>query len=343
MRRTTHKIYGTSPKSHSMGSNLERYVLPKVPDWVIEDGRPVEVVPVTRLSELGAGKGGKLFNWRRPTFVSTEDSIQCKVVPGVAYVRHYGLLVATAANLHHKTINVTAIIPAKTEIRNFISCTLPKLPFADVIVLGYVDRIRIGNSDYVPWVTSAGWGWKLVDVKNRHVLLLGCEFSFWGDVSGYLVAELFTRKVSDWVLYVGKLGTLNSTIIPNRVLATGNQSLVYGRFVEWEGYLMDILASSSNIFCDAKHITVDSVVEETTDWLSQYVATYDLVDPEIGHMGLVAQKFKAMFDYFHIVTDCLSADYGVGLYNERSTIIEAHRKELLDQASTLIEYAIISR
>lgn len=343
MIRTAQKVYGICPDLHSMGSKLERYVLPKVPAWVIEDGRPVEVAPATRLSELRVGKGGKYFNWRRPTFISVGDSIQCRVVPGIAYVRHYGLLVATAANLRHKTISVTAMIPEETEVHKFINDTLPKLPSADAIIVGYVDKMRIGNSDCVPWVISTGWGWKLVNLKNRRVLLLGCEFSFWGDISGHLVDELIGRKVADWVLYVGKLGALNSAMKPNRVLATGDQSMYYGRLIQWEGRLADELAGSSDIFHNARHITVDSVLEETAGWLKQYATVYDLVDPEIGHMGLVAQKRNAMFDYLHIVTDCLSVDYGAGLYDERMETIVTHRRQLIDRAGTILEHAIIKK
>lgn len=85
-----------------MGETLKRYVMPKVPTWVLNSLEPAQVVPVTDLSHLRFSKGSKLFNWRRPTFVLEKNIIQCHVTPGAAYARHYGDLVATAASIAGK-------------------------------------------------------------------------------------------------------------------------------------------------------------------------------------------------------------------------------------------------
>lgn len=343
MRRLGQRIHGTDPATHTMGAALERYVLPKVPDWVLEDGRPVEVVPAASIPELADGKGNKLFNWRRPAFVAADEVLRCRVTPGTAYVLHYGHLVATAATMRGKAVAVTVAPPTTEEARDFIRQTLPPLPPADAVAVGYVERLRLGNAEEVPWLTSPGWGWKLVHVGHKRVVLLGCEFSFWGDIAGHVVAELLDRQVTDWVLYVGKLGTMNARVRPNRMLATGTESLINDRPVHWHGRLADDLPDNDGVLRGARHVTVDSVVEETKGWFDRYGVMHDLVDPEIGHMGAAARDADATFDYLHLVTDCLAADYGVGLYDERSRKIMSRRIKLMEKASCIIENGVIRK
>ncbi len=342
MTRVIQRIHGTDPVTHTMGAALERYVLPKVPEWVLEGSRPVEVVAATSICDLAEGKDSKLFNWGRPTFVAAGDTIQCRVTPGTAYVLHYGHLIATAATIRAKTVEVTVAPPAAEDARDFIRRSLPQLPPADAVAVGYVDRLHIGNAAELLWVSSPGWGWKLVRIGHKRVVLLGCEFSFWGDIAGHVLAELFDRQVTDWVLYVGKLGTMNASIRPNRMLATGTESLIDDLPVIWRGRLAEDLPDDGVVH-GARHVTVDSVVEETKNWFDRYALTYDLVDPEIGHMGAAARDAGATFDYLHLVTDCLATDYGVGLYDERSRSIVSRRMKLTKRASKIIENGIIRK
>jgi hypothetical protein len=325
-----------------MGAALERYVLPKVPDWVIRQGQRVEVVPVTSLDELGHGKGQKVFNWRRPTFVMSEEMVRCHVTPGTAYVLHYAHLVATAAMMRARDVVVTMAPPSPEEARDFIRQTMPHVPAADAAIVGYTERLHLGDADDHPWVMTPGWGWKLARVGRKRVLLVGCEFSFWGDVAGHVVAELLERQVSDWVIYVGKLGTLNAGVRPNRMLATGTESLVNAQPVQWQGRLAaNLPANDVRIIRDARHVTINSVVEETIAWFDRYAPTHDLVDPEIGHMGLAAQEAGSSFDFLHLVTDCLATDYGIGLYDERSKRVISRRIKLMGKISEMIENCII--
>lgn len=341
MIRLGQRVHGTDPVLHTMGAALERYVLPKVPDWVLYERWPVEVVPAASMDELGDGKGKKLFNWRRPRFVRAEETVYCRVTPGTAYALHYAHLVATAATIQARDVVVTTSPPSTEKARDFIRQTMPHVPPADATILGYTERLRIGDADNYPWVMAPGWGWKLARVGPKRVLLVGCEFSFWGDVAGHVVAELLERQVSDWVIYVGKLGTLNALVQPNRMLATGTESLVDDQPVHWQGRLADVLPDDALLIRGARHVTVDSVVEETMAWFDRYAPAYDLVDPEIGHMGTAARDAGAAFDYLHLVTDCLATDYGIGLYDERSRRVISRRIKLMEKANKMLEHGII--
>lgn len=341
MTRAEVQISGTEFATHTMGTALRRYVLPKVPDWVLEDGRPVQVVAATSFLELAASKGNKLFNWRRPSFALAGGAVRCLVTPGTAYALHYGHLLATAATMRAKAVQVTAMLPAVEVARSFLRTSLPPLPRADAIVLGYVERLQLGNTEEIPWVRSPGWAWKLARVGGKSVVMLGCEFSFWGDIAGHLLAELFDRQATDWVLYVGKVGSMRTEVPPNRILASGTESLVDDHPVIWRGRLADTLPRDESVFLDARHVTVDSVIEETITWFERYSPTRDLVDPEIGHMGAAARDANMTFDYLHLVTDCLAKDYGFGLYDERSREVAHHRMLLVKKAGHMLEYAIM--
>ena len=340
-------VTGTAPHEHTMGAALPKYVLPKVPQAVLESGLPIHVTGAHSLDELAGGKSGKPFNWRRPSFEVTADEIICRVTPGPAYALHYAHLIATAAAVSGAQTEVTWTCPTDYDSRGFIARTLPALPHADVVMLGYVERLELGDAADQEWTKVPGWGWKLTEVDGKSVLLLGCEFSFWGDVSGQVVRELLGRGVTEWVVYVGKLGALNPAIVPNRALATGTEStLETGECVRWQGRLTEHFRTAAEtdgrVVADARHATVPSVVQETKQWLATAAATQDLVDPEIGHMGRAAAEAGAHFDYLHLVTDNLSAEYGVGLYDERADHIKSDRIALMHLATDLLRSGLES-
>lgn len=240
-------------------------------------------------------------------------------------------------------MDVSVLVPTPEETLKFIRPTFPILPAADAVILRYVEKIQLGDSSDAPWVTTPGWGWKKVRVGTKHLLFLGCEFSYWGDIAGHVVDELFMQGVTNWVLYVGKLGTMNANVRPNQMLATGTTSIVNDQLVCWDGFFSQDLGNSSSIIPNTKHITVDSVMEETLICLNQSATGYDLVDPEIGHMGKAAYMAGGNFDYLHLVTDCLTQSYGVGLFNERYQHIISKRIKLLKRASLSSIHAILSK
>jgi hypothetical protein len=84
------------------------------------------------------------------------------------------------------------------------------------------------------------------------------------------------------------------------------------------------------VLVDQQHVTVPSIVDETTAWFASAAGRYHLVDPEIGHMAAAANAAGVAFDYLHIVSDNLTGRYTAGLYHERSPAIRADRLRCLN-------------
>ncbi len=318
----------TTPAAHTMGARLSEYVLPKVPvSALIETCGRVRVYGDQSLWLLlgGIKRQGKRFNWRRPFFTTRHGLLHCVVAPGQDYTHHYARLVATACELVEIPPRVIVDIPAPDQAVQFIDRWLPRqLPRADVIVLGYVERLF--KSYPTTWATHTGFGWRSAVIGPTNVALVGCEFSYWGDLAGALVTVLAERGRASWVIYVGKLGALTPSRVPNQHVATGTRSYVAGREVTWGSHLDLGVGYGPILLTDQRHITVPSTFDETCTWHARHAAHFDVVDPEIGRMAHAAKQASIQFDYLHIVSDNLCGHYEQGLYDERAAAISASRQ-----------------
>jgi len=311
-----------------MGHRLADYVLPKVPvDLLLAcRGRAL----VRGGTDLGLANGvkreGKLFNWRRPHFAAKEGTLQCFVAPGRDYVYHYGGLIATACHLLRVPASVELELPTHDDPIEFMRRWLPAtLPRVDIVVLGYVQRILMSHRQ--PWMCESGFGWASLDLPVN-VALVGCEFSFWGDLAGALVSVLADRGTKH-VIYVGKLGSLDAACGPNQYVATGTSSLVEGRLITWATNLDLAIMPEPGVLSAQAHITVPSTLDETTAWYAEHKGSVHVVDPEIGRMAVAAIDAGICFDYIHIISDNLSGQYAHGLYDERSAVITTDRQQCL--------------
>lgn len=137
------------------------------------------------------------------------------------------------------------------------------------------------------------------------------------------LADLGVKRV----IYSGKLGTLKSDYEPNRTIATGCCSILpNGDKISWDNYFSD---TSCPIVHHGNHVTVPSVLQESTVWLRECAKTADYVDPEIGHMAYAALSSEIDFSYLHIVSDNLCVKYPHDLSNERVGAVVSNRAELL--------------
>jgi hypothetical protein len=324
---------------HTMGGQLPRYVLPKVPvrDLTACRGRAL-VHGGTDLELLARGekRHSKSFNWRRPAFEARQGTLQCFTPPGRDYAYHYACLLAAACVIIGQPAAVEVELPAAGEADAFIERWLPAdLPAFDVVVLGYVQHLFASAA---PWVLRPGFGWSAAAVSGRLVGLVGCEFSFWGDLAGALVSAL-ARRGTRWVIYVGKLGTLSGRHEPNQWIATGSSSWVEGQMITWSSQLR-CGPDMPGLLRDQSHVTVPSTLDETVAWYSASASRWDLVDPEIGRMAAAAQAAAIQFDYVHIITDSLAGLHPDGLYDERSASIASGRRTCLTRIVTILERSL---
>ena len=327
---------------HTMGGRLPDYVFPKLPPK--ETLTSADKVIVTFSTEpadfIHEGKPDKFFNWRRPFWEREGSTLRCVVPAGRDYVYHYSRLVEAGLALLGSEADVELSLPSQAQQDFFVERLFQGVRIdSRYVLLGYVEKLFQEPSN--GWSDTYGLRTSRIRIAGTDVLAVGCEFSYWGDLSGSLVSALIRRGVRD-IVYVGKLGALDATITPNNFLATGHSSTVEGRLVEWDSVLAGIGASDSLLLTGQRHITVPSVVDETKAWWLETREAHDLVDPEVGQMARAAVDHGARFDYLHLVTDNLSGDHREGLYDERTEPIAEARRRLLAAAERLLAARYVS-
>lgn len=279
-------------------------------------------------------KNDKPFNWQRPTADVTGEGeelvIQC--FPGQDYVLHYALIIATYLSMVGRYRGqVSYELPSETTCRAAVAQLDLDVTGDDLVVLGWGLGHFVGEA---PWRAGHGYAWQRRDVDGRSVLYLGYLHSIWGDVAGRVVArlaELGARRV----VYVGKLGSLESHVAPNTSLATGNTSVLpRGRRVTWPDFFGGLAASQPDVHTGV-HATSPSILLEGQSWLEQQDGRH-FVDPEIGHMGHAAAAAGIEFGFLHVISNNLARHYPADLSNERLDTVLQHRRALLDRIHEII-------
>jgi len=307
--------------NHTMGISLKPYIEMKMHHFIdSEDFNCVSIIPkYNRNSEhSNREKTDKLFNWQRPTATLINGKLTIECFPGKDYVNNYYSLISTYlihSNRSHIKIEVTE--PTANEINMAILETnIADLKYPETVILGTVEQLQsITNTEWIgdgPFKMS----------RSKNIAFVGCEFSFWGDISKY-VAKNIIQKGANKILYVGKLGTMNPEIEPNVSLASGNISTIEGNELAWNSFLSFDENEIDNLYIGS-HITLASVMQETNSWLIKN-KQYDFVDPEIGQMAKGTISAKGSFGYLHIISDNLAKKYDEDLSNERKKEIKEKR------------------
>ena len=329
-------LLGIISDDHTMGISLKKYLEIKIPSTLsnLNYNRVVVRGNFERSKGLSSKeKRDKLFNYMRPSAYIQKDIAYVNCYPGIDYVFHYGNIIKSYFKLKNISIKVEHRLPTDVECwRAIIESELQNVPIVHTVIMGYVEGLQFISGDN-KWNGSGNFLWKRTKTKSGDAILLGCKHTYWGEIAGRIVAFLLQSGVKR-IIYSGKLGTLNSVLEPNKVIATGNNStLPNGKKIIWENIFDKI---NDNQVIHGNHITVPSVLQETKIWLSKSKNDFDFVDPEIGHMANAASINKGEFSYFHIVSDNLSAKYDYDLSNERKIEVLNNRKILFRKIGNAI-------
>ena len=171
-------------------------------------------------------KNDKPFNWQRPTAEIHGDGLVIKCFPGMDYVRHYALIIATYLNMTGRYRGqVHYQLPGEPLCRAAAGRLDVDASADDLVVLGWgLSRLAGGGS----WTQGHGYAWQRATSTDT-----GC--STWGTctASGAMSPAVSYPGWRRWaparVVYVGKVGSLDPQIAPNTCLATGNSSVLAGR------------------------------------------------------------------------------------------------------------------
>lgn len=331
----------TRPCDHTMGNALRRYLEIKVHHH-LQEADDFETVVVQGCYDRSTGiskheKNDKPFNFKRPTATISGDhkTVFINCFPGVDYVRHYTQIIGAYFQNYRPEIRATVkcVVPSATAGLNTILATeLSQLPRKDLVIVGNVAQIH-AITNHAPFTENEEFCWSEGCVGNKQIALLGCRFSFWGDIAGSLATALAKFGHAN-VVYVGKVGGLQQFHDPNNCLATGSTSTVVQQAIHWKNLFQNV---TKNEVHHGAHITSFSILQETKAWLARH-GTFDFVDPEIGHMAACAQQARIGFSYLHVISNNLTAECEQNLSNERKPVIRKNRDRMFNLiASTITE------
>lgn len=275
-------------------------------------------------------KSDKRFNWKRPTAITDGKAISIKCFPGQDYVIHNVLMIYYYFKLKNWVVpTIKFDLPQEETCKDSVfNSNIKKIPESNTIILGYVDKLADNLSQ--SWRGKGDFQWKKTSINGITVTYVGCKFSFWGDIGGRVVESLSKKSFN--IIYVGKVGGMNESHQPNRMLCTGNMSFVGNRHVSWK----NVLDTDSPLIVKGLHYTSSSTLLETKDWLVRN-KKYDFVDPEIGHMAKKAKENGVGFGYLHVISNNLRKCLDENLSNERNKKSVINRSELIPSIKEEIE------
>jgi hypothetical protein len=320
---------------HTMGpDSLLRYLQIKVHHLIQEETwDSIEVVGgYDRRAVISEHeKTGKLFNFERPTAEIHGRRLMIKAFPGIDYVHHYALVIATYLAMAGRPADIVIYqLPDVAVCRTAAERIDLKLD-GDLVIVGW------GLEHLTPadgmWIRGPGYAWQRAHVHGRRVVYLGFLHSIWGDVAGRVVARLAALGARD-VVYVGKVGALAPEIEPNTMLATGNESLVGSSVVAWEDFFGEFASARPGVHT-GMHVTSPSILLEDRRWLAEH-AEHAFVDPEIGPMGAAAHRAGIRFGYLHVISNNLARRYPADLSNERHGDVIRRRAVLVGHIRDII-------
>lgn len=332
-------------KDHAMGEALLKYVEMKIHNYLQINSDCFSRVRIIgnhdRSIQVSTDeKEGKLFNYQRPTVFIDGDILYISCFPGFDYIYHYANLVKSYFQERGEDKLISYVDTSVELIQSSLSETnLSKIPSADIIVYGNVDKLSIfqeskfkGDGDFM---------WKKGEIGGKSVILLGAKFSIWGDLGYYFIKELAKTSTFKTFVYVGKLGSLDESIVPNKFLATGSESYVGDERIVWRNIFSNASKRDSQII-EGTHVTCRSVMDETNDNVSEYKKKGSFIDPEIGNMARAAKETDRDFSYLHIISDNVVKMNTQNLSNERRKETKKLRVELFEKISRTIESTIAS-
>jgi hypothetical protein len=319
-------FYIRDVNKHTMGESLYRYIEIKMHQFILNYDSYNKILVIgdyDRLSVISKKeKTDKFVNWQRPTAEIIDRTLYIKCFPGIDYVMHYASLIATYLALQNKNPEIVSyILPSPNIcIESLKTAGLAQIPNASFLILGKVEKcLQLGG--FSRWNENKGYVWSVSD--NERICLMGCKFSFWGDIGYHLISILVDRGYQN-IIFLGKLGSTRPETSPNMFIATGNESVLNGKRIVWRNMLA--IHANYNCVVYGTHCTLSSVLLETKEWMKNN-KKYDFVDPEIGHMAQAAIEKNINFSYLHIISDNLSKKYEEDLSNERKVAVIDKRKK----------------
>ena len=333
-------ILAVTPGTHTIGNALFEYLNLKVhsdirkliPKDILVRGKHERKKSIVSDKE----KTGKLFNYYRPTLEYEKNGIvYINCYPGISYVRHYANILANYyALIFHKNVKINIELPEDSDTKNELyKSNLCNIPTTELTIIGNVDKFSKFISDN-NWKGNGDFRWKLEQVGKYEALLLGCRFSYWGDISGKLI-EVLSEMGHKNIVYCGKVGGLKKSFITNETIVTGNYSYIENRMIKWKNLINASKLDEIDVV-QGKHVNSYSVLEETKSWLLTN-KRFHFVDPEIGYMALASLNCNVNFGFLHVISNNLTNIFNENLGNERNSVVLKKRNIAFENIWVLLQ------
>ncbi|MAG60161.1 hypothetical protein CL619_00085 [archaeon] len=326
--------------THTMEDGLYKYLEIKMHQKIREhDYKKIIVIGEFNRREAVSisnfEKNDKQFNWQRPTCLELDDTLLVLCAPGLDYVQHYASLISSYLALQNrKSDHVRYVLPTVKKKETFIEeSNLSSIKTSDVVILGTGLEQLFGATGWN--VEGGSFGYKQIKIDDNAATVIGCKFSYWGDISRSVVKQLAKQGVKK-VIYSGKLGGMKASMRPNRQLATGDKSFVEGKIVGWNNIFAGL---DDETIVEGLHYTSPSIMFEDKEWLALNLK-YGFVDPEIGQMALAANEAGIEFSYLHVISNNLAELHPEDLSNERNERVQRKRELLYQRIYAILEQTL---
>ena len=371
--------------NHTMGSALEPWAWSKVPNDLVRQAAltdmPVRVYglyptnindlvkfyegTILHHSDFSPTPADKSFNYIRPQFTLIESPkgkmLLVAVTPGHDYVQHYAGIIRYCLHTLGKPdlLRVFHNVPYERAIADWSGLDKRFIVPNSFVVLGRVkdaqeylckhSDMRVINQVDSPYYTSTHYCFK----EKIHLTFLGVKFSFWGDISKFIVKKICELDVKE-VVYLGKLGTLRdphdiyqSLFSPTSYITLDHLSVRH-EVRELPNYIVKLCP-----YLDTSvHVSVPTVIGE--DFTQRNLAAYmgcQSVDNEISQMAHAVEehnesvKIPVLFASLHYASDYLrkedelEKDIQFNLSNHRRSGAQDKIRNVVDkQMRHFLEY-----
>ncbi|MCT8347295.1 hypothetical protein LGZ99_08760 [Photorhabdus temperata] len=263
-------------------------------------------------------KKNKRHNYIRPELYIYEKDMTrkayLKTTPGRDYMEHYYSMIRDHLS-HSKnefSVKLDYSQSEESKLIKELASELPKNNDADIIIIGDFTSLSSSLSRKKRvLVKICGINFSLEKYKNFD--LLGIHFSFWGNLSYFLV-ELLLELGYKEIIYIGKLGCLTSESHLYNKIFSPNEFFIFDKDQMISRITLDKkeLQSIFPEVCTGKHVSVPSVSEEIY-YQKQIFDRIGInsIDNEISYMASAVHKHNlktrkdCSFYSLHYATDYL--------------------------------------
>lgn len=176
------------------------------------------------------------------------------------------------------------------------------------------------------------YGCDVLELEGRTLVFLGVKFPFWGEIAERLAESLFLEGAAV-ILYIAKLGVLtdetdigHTLFVPHKFYMMSSDRRK-GVAVGQDNCLSSLADGTDNVETNGAHISVPSIMDETSsrvnDWLPEILS----VDNEASYIARAASKHQRKFGMAHYATDALQ-DYGPAVSD--TTMLNVDQDEIRD-------------